>query len=238
MQFKTLNEIDLQDDTSWRGAVFLTLDIDWACDEVLLDSIELIEQAGVRATFFATHATPLLTRIADNPLFELGLHPNFNELLRGTPDAGGMSATEVVNRLASIIPGTRSFRSHSLSWGDVISQAIRSAGITTVSNHLIPEQSGIVLKPYADWYGLVHAPYFYQDSACFYFSDNTPIEGLARREGLKVFDFHPMHIYLNSERLERYEGLRELVRRPDVLLENRYEGEGARNSLLRLMELG
>jgi hypothetical protein len=238
MQFKKLHEIDLQDETSWRDAVFLTLDIDWACDEVLLDSIELIEKAGVRATFFATHATPLLLRIAENPLFELGLHPNFNELLRGTPQAGGMSAEEVVSSLASIIPGARSFRSHSLSWGDVISQAIRSAGITNVSNHLIPEQSRIILKPYADWYGLVHAPYFYQDSACFYFQQNTPIWDLATREGLKVFDFHPMHIYLNSESQERYERLRESVRKPDVLLKNRYEGEGARNSLLRLMELG
>lgn len=238
MQFKKLNEIELQDETSWRDAVFLTLDIDWACDEVLLDSIELIEKAGIRATFFATHATPLLSRIAENPLFELGLHPNFNELLRGTPQAGGMSAAEVVDSLSSIVPGARSFRSHSLSWGDVISQAIRSAGITNVSNHLIPEQSGIILKPYADWYGLVHAPYFYQDSACFYFQENTPIVNLAIREGLKVFDFHPMHIYLNSERQERYESLREFVRKPDVLFKNRYEGEGTRNSLLRLMELG
>ena len=208
------------------------------CQSAITEAIRVPINTALTPAVANPPSTTTVTRIAANRPFEPGLHPNFNELLRGTPDAGGMSATEVVNRLASIIPGTRSFRSHSLSWGDVISQAIRSAGITTVSNHLIPEQSGIVLKPYADWYGLVHAPYFYQDSACFYFSDNTPIEGLARREGLKVFGFHPMHIYLNSERLERYEGLRELVRRPDVLLENRYEGEGARNSLLRLMELG
>ena len=105
MQFKKLNEIELQDEISWRDAVFLTLDIDWACDEVLLDSIKLIEMAGIRATFFATHATPLLSRIAENPLFELGLHPNFNELLRGTPQAGGMSAAEVVDSLSAIVPG-------------------------------------------------------------------------------------------------------------------------------------
>lgn len=238
MQFKKLSEISLEDDATWRDAVFLTVDIDWACDEVLLDTIELMESAGVRATFFATNSTPLLGRLAQNPLFEIGLHPNFNDILRGTPQAGAMSAAQVVNNLASIVPGARSVRSHSLSWGDVISQAIRSVGVTTVSNSLIPEQSGIILKPYADWYGLVHAPYFYQDSACFYFSKNTPVKTLARREGLKVFDFHPIHVYLNSECQERYDLVREFYRQPSELLKKRYEGEGTRASLLRLLDMG
>jgi len=238
MEFRKLGEISLSDEGTWRDAVFLTFDVDWACGEILLDTIEIVEAAGVSATFFATHDTPLLARLRKNPLFEVGMHPNFNEILRGTPKAGGMSAAEVVNALALIVPEARSVRSHSLSWGDVISQAIRSVGISTVSNCLIPEQSGMVLKPYADWYGLVHAPYFYQDSACFFFQENSSLHQLAKRDGLKVFDFHPMHVYLNSERQERYEELRPFVREPSHLLKHRYDGEGSRSSLLRLLELG
>jgi hypothetical protein len=238
MHFKKLNQISLSDEGTWRDSIFLTFDVDWACDEIFLDTIEIIEAAGVSATFFATHDTPLLTRLRKNPLFEIGIHPNFNEILRGTPKIGGMSAAEVVDTLALIVPEACSLRSHSLSWGDVISQAVRSVGISTVSNFLIPEQSGTILKPYADWYGLVHAPYFYQDSACFFFQKNSSMYQLANREGLKVFNFHPMHIYLNSERQGRYEELRPFVREPSHLLKHRYDGEGTRSSLLQLLELG
>ena len=33
--FKKICDINLDKKNSWQGKVFLTLDIDWACDEVL-----------------------------------------------------------------------------------------------------------------------------------------------------------------------------------------------------------
>lgn len=46
---------------------FLTFDIDWASDAVLEYCIDILEQANVRVTWFATHQTPLLDRIRENP---------------------------------------------------------------------------------------------------------------------------------------------------------------------------
>ncbi len=70
----------------WSDTVFLTFDVDWACDEVFADTIDLVEQADVCATWFITHGTPLLERLRENPKFGLGIHPNFNNILAGNPD--------------------------------------------------------------------------------------------------------------------------------------------------------
>lgn len=67
--------------TKLENTVFFTFDIDWACDEVLSDTIDIIEAAGVSATFFVTHQTTLLERLRANSAIELGVHPNFNTLL-------------------------------------------------------------------------------------------------------------------------------------------------------------
>lgn len=45
------------------NALYLTFDVDWACDEVLADTIDLVEEADVCATCFVTHDAPLLKRL-------------------------------------------------------------------------------------------------------------------------------------------------------------------------------
>ena len=50
----TLSRIDPADESTWRGKVFLTLDLDWAHDEVVRECIDLVERAGVHATWFVT----------------------------------------------------------------------------------------------------------------------------------------------------------------------------------------
>ena len=91
-RFGLIREIRPERPETWRGRVFLTLDLDWACDGVLEDTIDLVEGEDVSATWFVTHDTPLLERIRSNPRFELGIHPNFNGLLglgQGATPPGG-----------------------------------------------------------------------------------------------------------------------------------------------------
>ena len=54
----------------------LTFDIDWAPDFAILHCLELLENAGCKATFFATHNTTLNHEIIDRG-HNLGIHPNF-----------------------------------------------------------------------------------------------------------------------------------------------------------------
>lgn len=57
--------------------IYLTMDTDWAGDDVLSDSLTLIDELQVPVTIFITHETKLLETMRDHPLIRLGIHPNF-----------------------------------------------------------------------------------------------------------------------------------------------------------------
>ena len=164
-RFGRISEIDPAAPASWRGRVFLTLDIDWAHDEVLAECVDLVEAAGVPATWFVTHDTPMLARLSANPRFELGLHPNFNPLLAG--DASGGGAADVLQRLQALVPEAKSVRSHSLAQSTGLARLFREAGLTHECNQFVAAQAGIALKPWALWTVLVKVPHFWEDDlAC------------------------------------------------------------------------
>ena len=217
---------------------FLTFDIDWACDEILADTIDLVEEADVCATWFVTHETPLLKRLRDNPKFELGIHPNFNNILAGMPDpADGMSAEEIVANLLSFVPEAKSVRSHSMTQSSTLLQIFLDKGLTHDCNHFIPHQAGIELRPWYLWNGLIKAPYFWEDDVAATYGENLgEIAQLTRRKGLKIFDFHPIHVFLNTERMGRYEESRPFHHLPEELLCFRNnETAGARTALKTLL---
>jgi len=116
MSTMLIKNINPNKPSTWEDYLFLTFDIDWAHDEVLSYTIDLVEEADVYATWFVTHDTPLLERLRENPKFELGIHPNFNNILAGKYDPdNGKSAEQVIDKLLSIVPEARSVRSHSLT---------------------------------------------------------------------------------------------------------------------------
>lgn len=237
---QTVSSIIPGDPSTWTNSVFLTFDIDWAHNEIIADSISLVEQAGVAATWFVTNDTPILDRLRHNPLFELGIHPNFNLLLEGS-DRMGSSPVEVIQRIKEVVPEATSARSHSLVHGTQILNLLVQFGITHDLNCLIPESAGITLSPWRMWDDLVRVPYFWEDDvACLFdvrMTQPGSLELLARRPGLKVFDFHPIHVFLNTEHLDRYERTRHLHQNPEELIKYRYKGVGARTRLLELLQV-
>jgi hypothetical protein len=234
-QFDIISNLTLDASATSSERCYLTFDMDWACDEVLSDTIDLVEEAGVAVTWFVTHETPLLARLRCNPNFELGIHPNFNFLLQGD-NRNGASAEEVIDRLLAIVPEAKSVRSHSMTQNSGILQLFADKGITRDCNHFIPEQIGIKLKPWRLWNGLIKVPYFWEDDIACLSAENTAVEELVRREGLKVFNFHPIHVFLNTECIERYEAARPYHDNPQELIGFRFAGPGARTALKTLLE--
>jgi hypothetical protein len=237
--FCKLSDISVERQPEWSQSIYLTIDIDWAADAVLLDAVELLEKSGAQATWFVTHETKLLARLRENPNFELGIHPNFNFLLQGD-SRNGKNAEEVVDRLMAMVPDAKSVRSHSGTQSSRILDLFSSRGLTHESNVFVPSQSGIELRPWRMWSGLTRVPYFWADDvACLTSSDDAmPMSDLVSSAGIKVFDFHPIHIFLNTEKLQRYEMTRALHRSPTELLAHRFEGDGARSRLIQCLNLG
>jgi len=236
-RFSQIHEINVDDRSTWENKLFLTLDIDWVHDDILADSIDLIEQSGVATTWFVTHDTPLLNRLRGNPKFELGVHPNFNFLLQ-SDTRNGRNAEEVVDRLLNIVPEARSVRSHSMTQNSKLMDIFLERGLTHECNHFIPEQSGIELSPWRLWNELIKVPHFWEDDISYIYSQNTSMPSLAQRKGLKVFDFHPIHIFLNTENVNRYESTRPLHHQPNELIKYRSTKlYGARALLKQILKI-
>ncbi len=236
----TMSSIEPDDEATWQGRVFLTFDLDWANDQVLNDTIDLVEAADVPATWFVTHATAVLERLGRNPKFELGVHPNFNWLLAGDKRNGG-DVQEVLENILEIVPDAKSIRCHSMTQSTGLLAAFASAGLTHDANHFIPACIGTGLRPWKLWNGMTRVPYFWEDDIfCAYqsLSQQPDIgEAATTAAGLKVFDLHPIHVFLNTERLERYESTREIHQDPNLLESYRYDGYGTRNRLLDLLSI-
>jgi hypothetical protein len=148
----TVSSIKLNEPASWSGKAFLTFDLDWAHDDVILDTARLLEANGVAATWFVTHDTPVLAQLRKNPKFELGIHPNFNWLLAG--DSGNREdAKEVIERMMEMVSEAKCVRSHSMMQSSDLLDFFAAVGLTHDVNHFIPASVGAELGPWGLWYG-------------------------------------------------------------------------------------
>lgn len=234
-----ISEIVPEDITTWKDRVFLTVDIDWAEDEVLADTIDLIEQSDVHCTWFVTHATPLLDRLRANPKFELGIHPNFNRLLQGD-NSNGASAQEVVVSLLYLVPEARSVRSHSIMQSSIILDLFANAGLIHDVNYFIPTTAKIETRPWRLWNGMVRVPYHWEDDVtCMYLDQQMVVPSIKEtvvQNRFCVFDFHPIHIFLNTRSMRQYEAARAMYHNPGKLLEYRNPGRGTGTWLIELLD--
>lgn len=239
-----LSDIVPEEISSWYERIFLTVDIDWAHDEVLADAISLIEEAGIYCTWFVTHDTRWLSRLRSNPKFELGIHPNFNWLLAG--DArNGINAREVILRLMNIVPEARSVRSHSVTQSSVILELFSEAGLTHDSNCSIPITSKILVKPWRLWNNMVRVPYQWEDSIALQYMERKikfpdakqAVECYEFINEFIVFNFHPIHIFLNTESLHQYEAARAAYHNPEELALYRNPRKGVRTWLIELLDV-
>ena len=233
--FGKISEINPLKPLSWQNKIFLTFDVDWAHDEILSDTLDLVEQAGVSATFFMTHETPLIERIYGNEKLEMGIHPNFNFLLQGD-HSKGKNISEIISNLMNVIPNCKSVRSHSITQSGPISDAFRKVGITHESNDFIPEYSGINLRPWVSNNGMIKVPYCWADEHAWKRKDNAFTSGIDITNVLHVLDFHPIHVFLNTNSTDLYEKSREYHKLPSKLFDHRFRGYGTRNRLIRLLD--
>lgn len=229
-----IDQINLVNKTS-AERLYLTFDMDLAHDDIIRDTAELLIKAQFSATWFVTHNTPYLDKLRMHEKFELGIHPNFNFLLNGDT-RNGNSALMILNKLMLIVPEAKSVRSHSMTQSTVLLDLFRDKGITHDVNCFIPIQTGIEIKPWLLWNGLVRVPYCWEDDVHCMYQLNDKIEPYLKRPGLKVFNFHPIHVYLNTENLDRYERTRCMHQHPEELIKHRYEGYGTRNRLLEILD--
>nr|WP_052232322.1 hypothetical protein [Methylobacterium sp. ZNC0032] len=214
----------------------LTVDIDWAHDEVIADTLALVAEAEVAATWFVTHATPVLADIRRTSRQELGLHPNFNPMLDG---AAGR-ARDTFLRIRDVVPDAVSVRSHSLTRSSRLATLFYEQGMTHESNYFLPPVTGAQIKPWRDVSGLFQVPIRWEDDVRLLDpAIGEPNAHLGKFQPFTV-DFHPIHVYLNTVTIADYENARPFTHDPAKLLTLRRPAGcgGSRDRLLDLLALG
>ncbi|HEY8077284.1 MAG TPA: hypothetical protein VIF62_24325 [Labilithrix sp.] len=189
----------------------ITLDTDWAPDAAIAQCAKILVDANVRATWFVTHESPAIAALREHPaLFEIGIHPNF---LRGS--SHGATEEDVLATCMRMVPDAVSMRTHALVQSTPLFDVVlRHTPIRCDASLLLPYASHV--EPLElQWKGksILRVPYVWEDD--IEMMRDEPSWSVTRAlggGGLRVFDFHPIHVALNSCDFSRYEELKAAVK--------------------------
>jgi hypothetical protein len=179
-------------------SLILTIDLDWAPDWAIRACVDLCRRYRAPATLFATHDSPLLRQLADDPLFDIGIHPNFRP-----GSSHGATPSEVLGSCRAFAPKARSLRTHGFLWSSDLAETIAAEcpDIAIDSSVFLPFQPGLGVTTHycaQAGRGLLRAPVYLSDGYCFTLPDWSWRESLPPSSGLKVLLFHPLNIALNA----------------------------------------
>jgi hypothetical protein len=185
----------------------ITLDTDWAPDFVIDAVAERLIARRTRATWFVTHTSPVIDRLRRYPeLFELGIHPNF--LPSSTQ---GMTPREVLKTCLELVPGATSMRTHGLMQSTPLLEVVMAnTTVHTDVSIFLPHMPRVEPVEYW-WQGqmLLRVPYIWEDD--FEIERPAPnwhVDALLDSPGARIFNFHPILVYLNSADLRTYTTLK------------------------------
>ena len=174
----------------------LTFDIDWAPDEVVQHCLDILGEADVRATFFATHRSKLIDTI-ESFGHELGIHPNFMPNFHGK----GKPYRETIDELMAIFPQARGVRFHSLGYSAPVLDYCFQSGIKYDSSVFLPFQA----QPYLEYTGIRRIPFIESDLQTVIDQSGFAKTNLLADSSLPfVYVFHPIHVFLNTYSMNHY----------------------------------
>lgn len=181
----------------------LTFDTDWAPDYVIDYVSKKLEKLKIKATWYITHDSPAIRRLQNNALFEIGLHPNFH-----INSSQGKGVDEILKNLKKIAPDAKSIRTHGLLQSSEILLKFNKYGIENDVSILLSGEP--FLKPhYSKYLKIIRIPYYWEDDIHMIEGDEwEDVKKYFFISGLKIFDFHPIHIFLNSNGMEKYNELK------------------------------
>ncbi|MBL4618133.1 MAG: hypothetical protein JKY46_10585 [Robiginitomaculum sp.] len=169
--------------------VYLSADIDWAPDYAVEVMLAEIEKRNLKMTVFATHKSSLL--LQPQPNIEIGVHPDYTRTVEQKDLKYQLSF------LLDIFPDALGVRSHRNFFGQNTCDFANEFQLKYEASNI---QWGMpFLCPHRDYNQMVRIPYFWEDGIHCDMNlpwtlDQLPIHCA----GLKVINFHPMALYLNS----------------------------------------
>lgn len=188
----------------------------------MVEFLELFPFPG-EATFFCTEAYPCLER----KLHELAPHPYLGKSKVWLAE---------LNRMRSAFPRATGWRSHSCVFSHIIAEWLAFNGYLYASTFECFGRDGTV--PIRNDFGIWQMPIYYMDNLDISRGrfwpklkqrpfDRGLIDVAIDGKACYIFDFHPIHLLLNSPEPEWYFERREAFKQGTSLTDLRFDGYGA-----------
>lgn len=219
MIFGCIDQINPGNKESWEDKVFISIDVDWATDRTLAFVVEdLLLKHGVPATLFMTHRSNVIAPLIPHQDYVIGIHPNFNPLLEGQ-FTYGKNYREVIDYYSDLYPEAIAARSHSMAMSAHISDYFYEKGIRYDLNIELAT-TAFEIAPFVDWNKLIRIPFFWQEISSTYHGWELNPARFIQYGGLKVFNFHPIHLLLNTCSFESYLPIKQYYHDDDMLMKH------------------
>ncbi len=213
--------------------ICITFDTDWMTEEGLALFLQRFPIPGV-ATFFAHQRYECLLNCAH----EIGPHPFISDL-----DDWRSNLLSLSKSLGRPVRGTRT---HSCVFSHMLGVGLAEDGYEYISQASNLFQDG--LHPFRHPWGIWEMPIYYMDNMDFWMNRNWPdmdhvpfdsqsIQRAVEGDALYIFDFHPIHIALNTRTPEDYQTVKtSIVEGGGAPFDLAFPGRGARTFFEELCE--
>jgi len=170
----------------------ITTDVDFVSDDLLRIAYEPLKHIPI--TIFMTGPSDYLKNTAKrNPLWEIEPHPNFCEA-----STHGSCINEVLSTISTFPCENIGFRCHRYYSSNDVEERFFELGFGYASNICTDLEC---IKPFFDRCGLLQIPIFFEDGG-YLKAHGVPsvcdILPHINEKGVYVFNFHPIHLALNS----------------------------------------
>lgn len=216
----------------------ITIDLDWACEAVIEETLSFFKDRNIKPTIFITHRSPAVEACMNE--FEVGLHPFFGE-----DSSHGKSITDVVKKVMDMPHNLKGFRCHRFGVCNVSKQAMVETGMLISSNTCTNLEA---IRPFQDRFGLLEVPIFLEDGGYLWQKHPLVVQpSLIKAVATllpKVILIHPMHFAINTPHFDYMRDIKLSVSRTKwnqldktTLDRLRWQGRGIRDFIIDLLTL-
>lgn len=202
----------------------ITIDTDWAPQSMIDDTVKILNEHKIPSTFFITNEI----NFDSLKNHELAIHPHFTS----------SNHEEILSKNLQILPSKKSkgSRSHLLYHSSSLMMGYEKFGIQYDSNYFLPSYEKV--EPFfLQWANVLEIPFFFADDAHYEVNNHFDINKINLVDlGVKVFLFHPFHIFMNTSSLSDYTKFKEHYHDLPFLQQYRnLNKKGIRNLFLDLL---
>lgn len=213
--------------------MLITVDIDWACEPAIEETIDFLLNHNISPTVFVTHRSPAIERLMDQ--IDVGLHPFFDP-----HSSHGSTIPEVIEHIMKLPHNLPAFRCHRFGVCNTSKQALLEVGMQISSNVCTDLE---VIPPFRDRFGFLEIPIFFEDGGYLWRKHPLEMHDGLLKEGLKVILIHPLHFCLNTPEFSYMTRIKQSISRTEWINMKRqdldrlkWKGRGIRDLIIEMIK--